>query len=804
MPSCSTCIAYKDECHYDKPPSLAYVRSLEEELSELKNQVRQIKTQAWLTKVGAKFESQTDVLLTAQTVSNETERKISPASPASQASQSQKSPYDSTALPHRNLREVKFETDISVDDDGSVTFHNSTSAVHQPPSEVHGVTNQMPLAHAVALAKGPSEESSRKALVLNATKQKQWEDYAIANTAVKANVSKEVSNELLKYHWSWIHPLFLVVYRPAFIRGMALVNATSRDSRDPPYFSETLLKVIHAHCARFLNHTVHQHQYQIVPGSSAQGPVTLSASEFMEKMTEEARIGLGMETLKQSSIPTIQALLQHSAREIVFGQSSQGWLYSGMAFRMAFDMGIHLPSDKLQMFVKSLSPEDIEIRKRLFWSCYTWDKIISLYLGRMPAFTPSTADVPLTFMDDYSDSDLWAPYYGETPGPDVAPAKYPPCPGYVVSCFTHLCKLCIILNDLMQGIYSPTSPNTDSQTSDSQSRSDEARSSESSFIQISRSLHTFWNELPQHLLIHPSRIPPLAPPVHILSLNLTYHTTLILLHRPLVLSSNSLQHPAAQKSYATCIAATAAIHDLLVLQANTFGLSHLSYLNAYAAYIAATIAVLRFEREHKSGEDHVLSTSTLGLHFLLEVLQRTANAMPALDRSVAIIKKRMKAVLDRQAQSQLNSLFPASGDPPGFGNVMTNSSQQIDLASPTRFQAISNSAITASAGYDPSNAFSQPQAIPMQWQSSVRGSLYAEPSFSEDFLPAFPGQQFPVGTVEGYGNSDVDPAARAALMGYNLDPHPRLNGGDLDWSIVDAFMSGEGSAELMDVNVTTG
>lgn len=67
---------------------------------------------------------------------------------------------------------------------------------------------------------------------------------------------------------------------------------------------------------------------------------------------------------------------------------SIAWLYSGMAFRMAIDMGIHLPSDKLQTYVKTLTAEDVEIRKRLFWSCYTLDKVISLYLGRMPAFVP--------------------------------------------------------------------------------------------------------------------------------------------------------------------------------------------------------------------------------------------------------------------------------------------------------------------------------------------------------------------------------------------------------------------------------
>jgi hypothetical protein len=44
------CIAYKDDCHYDKPPSLAYVRSLEEEVQELKTQLRQARAQGQLRK----------------------------------------------------------------------------------------------------------------------------------------------------------------------------------------------------------------------------------------------------------------------------------------------------------------------------------------------------------------------------------------------------------------------------------------------------------------------------------------------------------------------------------------------------------------------------------------------------------------------------------------------------------------------------------------------------------------------------------------------------------------------------------
>ena len=65
----------------------------------------------------------------------------------------------------------------------------------------------------------------------------------------------------------------------------------------------------------------------------------MAPREFMEKMTDEARFGLGMDILRDSSIPTIQALLQQSGRESMFGNSSQAWTFAGIAFRMAFDIG---------------------------------------------------------------------------------------------------------------------------------------------------------------------------------------------------------------------------------------------------------------------------------------------------------------------------------------------------------------------------------------------------------------------------------------------------------------------------------
>ena len=312
------------------------------------------------------------------------ERKASVTSPGSDGGSHQSGSANSLA--HRN-RHVKWETDISIDDHGGVTFHNSTSAVHEPPANSALTPVSQPGGMGEYIS-AQDDQRIKRDLVMNATQQRQIEPFAIANSAMKINVPKEISSELLKYHWCWMHPLFLFVYRPAFTRGMAMIDNSSLHSRDPPYFSDTLLKVIHAHGARFLNHEVYQHNYPTSTNVQTPLATAMTGQEFMQNITEDARYGLGMDMLRPSSIPTIQALLQQSAREIVFGRSSQAWTFAGVAFRMALDMGIHLPSDNLQSFVKSLTPEDIEIRKRLFWSCYTWDKILSLYLGRMPGKSP--------------------------------------------------------------------------------------------------------------------------------------------------------------------------------------------------------------------------------------------------------------------------------------------------------------------------------------------------------------------------------------------------------------------------------
>jgi len=58
---------------------------------------------------------------------------------------------------------------------------------------------------------------SRSLLVLNASQSRNWEDFAMGNAAMQLDIPRETITKLLDNHWTWIHPLLMFVYRPAFI-----------------------------------------------------------------------------------------------------------------------------------------------------------------------------------------------------------------------------------------------------------------------------------------------------------------------------------------------------------------------------------------------------------------------------------------------------------------------------------------------------------------------------------------------------------------------------------------------------------
>ncbi len=63
-----------------------------------------------------------------------------------------------------------------------------------------------------------------------------------------------------------------------------------------------------------------------------------------------------------------------------------------MAFRMVSDLGLHHSSGKI-LSLGHLNAEDLEIRRRLFWSCYFWDKYAHPSVSLSAFSTPRRAIV---------------------------------------------------------------------------------------------------------------------------------------------------------------------------------------------------------------------------------------------------------------------------------------------------------------------------------------------------------------------------------------------------------------------------
>lgn len=178
---------------------------------------------------------------------------------------------------------------------------------------------------------------------------------------------------LLQSHWCWIQPLFNFVYRPAFTRDMEALG---------PYYSHMLLNTMLSHSVRWCK-------------SDPSIRNLLEPYEGGALFGRQARMMLANDLIQegQSTIPTIQTLLLLSAQESSRGNQTLAWLYSGMAFRLVEDMGINIDSQKFSGSVP-LSDMDIEIRRRLFWSCYFYDKVISLYFGRSPSIRHTSVSPP--------------------------------------------------------------------------------------------------------------------------------------------------------------------------------------------------------------------------------------------------------------------------------------------------------------------------------------------------------------------------------------------------------------------------
>jgi hypothetical protein len=105
-------------------------------------------------------------------------------------------------------------------------------------------------------------------------------------------------------------------------------------------------------------------------------------------------------------------------------------------------------------------------------------------------------------VDDYTEDELWSPYYGDSINLSVLPlGQYPPMKAHSISCFENSCKLAVIISDIILHLY------TKRVTPDA----------EESLRGIKVALESWRAQSPPHLRYDSDALPAFCPPPHILT-----------------------------------------------------------------------------------------------------------------------------------------------------------------------------------------------------------------------------------------------------------------------------------------------
>ncbi|KAH8547970.1 fungal-specific transcription factor domain-containing protein [Umbelopsis sp. PMI_123] len=81
--------------------------------------------------------------------------------------------------------------------------------------------------------------------------------------------------------------------------------------------------------------------------------------------------------------------------------SMRSWMLSGEAFRMSQDMGLHRNCENM-----GISVSDRQLRSRIFWAVFAYDRTLSMLHGRPLAFDEKDIDAPLPEIDLETDVDM--------------------------------------------------------------------------------------------------------------------------------------------------------------------------------------------------------------------------------------------------------------------------------------------------------------------------------------------------------------------------------------------------------------
>lgn len=286
-----------------------------------------------------------------------------------------------------------------------------------------------------------------------ATSTEDAEGYPKQDDAIVSwtNVTKDSTLviHLINMYFTWHYTCFATLSKSLFYRDFLLGKPVQASRQKTEYCTSLLVNAMLALGCHFTS----------VPASRMDPLNSATAGDHFFK--EAKRLILENDEHENPRLPTVQALALMSVREAGCGREVKGWVYSGMSFRMAFDLGLNVDSA-----ASSCDDQETDARRITMWGCFLFDKyasrlctmlliLISIrcwsnYLGRQPQLTLSSIAVPKFDVFPMEDADNWSPYM------DVGLGQAHPQPSRTRAIALHISALCEISSDLLLYFYNPT------------------------------------------------------------------------------------------------------------------------------------------------------------------------------------------------------------------------------------------------------------------------------------------------------------------------------------------------------------
>ncbi|KAG7099704.1 hypothetical protein E1B28_001524 [Marasmius oreades] len=383
-----------------------------------------------------------------------------------------------------------------------------------------------------------------------------------------------LQDHLINLYFTYIHPVYPVIHKSRFLTEYEARKQGRTPEPPPAKFSspkpessqqadDLLLLSMFAITARFVDN---------IEPLPSNGNMWEAGIEYLNS----ARAIL-TKIFDRSRPSTVQSLLLLGYREFGVGSMEQGWIYIGMAIRMAIDLGLNTNSDRWKQHGHDLFARDeTQTRRQIWWICCLADRYGSVYMGRPIIIREEDYDTPLPEITEY-DEEPWQPLRSDSF--DVA---YTAVPGKIMLTFNATSTLFTIIGDIITHIY-PV-------------RSSQRMSRRSLYAELETRLDQWYLRLPEALqfdLNSKRRVPP----PHVLFVHIRYWGAVLLLNRAFIpnwkgassanspsadFSSTSRKSTIALKAFDLAQTAASRISAIVNAWCETFTLKRASpFLSAY-------------------------------------------------------------------------------------------------------------------------------------------------------------------------------------------------------------------------------